>query len=156
MTPYSNVIDRFERKIKEDKNYFTYANITLEEMLSIINKRSLDLLEDAIAEFQPMVAIQQNVSFFDKDDDMEEFKFNLIITEEDLISDLMIIKLHEEQSIKLKELQKYLGKDIETFSPTKERESFMNMLENKQKKFEKKVSIYNTIDRNTGKYLMAY
>ena len=156
MTPYENVIDRFERKIKEDKSYFTYEGLTLDEVLEIVNKRSIELLDDAIVEFQPMVAIQQNVDFFNKDDIMEQFKFNLTKVEEDLLSDLMVIKLYEEQSVRLKELQKYLGKDIKVFSPNEERQTFMSMLKDKYDRFEAKVSKYNTIDRNTGKFLLAY
>ncbi|WP_346938176.1 hypothetical protein [uncultured Clostridium sp.] len=156
MTPYTNIFKRFSRKIKQDKSFFFYESITEEETLQIINQRSLDLLNDSIVEFQPQIAINQNVNMLDKDDDLQVFNFNLIPTEEDLISDLMVIKLFEEQSIRLKELQKYLGNDIKPFSPNEERKTFMDMLDEKQNKFEIKVALYNSIDRNTGKFLLAY
>lgn len=156
MTPYSKIIKRFERKIKKDISYFTYGNLTEEQQLEIINRRSIDLLDDSIVEIQPQISIRQDVDFLDKDDDLEQFNFNLIPSEEDIISDLMIIKLFEEESIKLKELQKYLGNDIKAFSPNEERKTFMDMLNQKQDKFDIKLGNYNSIDRGTGKYLLPY
>jgi hypothetical protein len=156
VTPYSNIYKRFERKIKKDISYFCYDGTTEDEQIKIINKRNSDLLDDAVNELQPKVSIQQKVDFINKDDTLEQFDFDLITTEEDLISDLMIIKLFEEESIKLKELQKYLGNDIKTFSPAEERKTFMDMLEIKQNRFEVKLGNYNSINRETGKYLMPY
>lgn len=156
MTPYGNVIKRFERKIQKDISYFCYDGVTEIEKVAIINKRSNNLLDDAVAELQPIISLQQNVNFLDKDDTLEKFNFDLIISEEDIISDMMIVKLFEEESIKLKKLQEYLGNDIKVFSPAEERKTFMAMVEQKQNKLNNKIANYNTINRETGKHLLAY
>jgi DNA-binding ferritin-like protein (Dps family) len=151
MTPYSNVIKRFERKIQKDISYFCYDGVTETEKVAIINRRSNNLLDDAVAELQPMISLQQNVNFLDKDDELEKFNFNLIVSEEDIISDMMIVKLFEEESIKLNKLQEYLGNDIKVFSPAEERKTFLEMYNGIVKSNSLAISNYSNRDRITGK-----
>ena len=108
MTPYENVTDRFIRKIKQDKEYFCINGVTEEEFEELLNRRTLDLLEDSLNEMQPLIAVQQNVNFLDKNDLMEQFNFDLTTIEEDLISDMMVVKYYDEELVKLKTMQKYL------------------------------------------------
>ncbi|OSA92831.1 UNVERIFIED_ORG: hypothetical protein B2H93_13470 [Clostridium botulinum] len=158
MTPYSNIIKRFERKIKKDKEYFCYSNITEDELIKIISKRSKELLIDSLDEFILQISIQQkkNVNFENRDDELEEFNFKLSASEEDIISDLMVVKYFDEELIKLKAMQKYLGDGIKVFSPNAERKTFLEMVDYKHKQFDKKMSNYNSINRETGEYLLAY
>lgn len=156
MTPYENVIDRFIRKIKQDKEYFCVNGVTEEQLVQIINKRSIDLLDDAVSEVQPMISVAQKVDFLNKDDDMEEFNFELTKLEEDLISDMMVVKYFDEALVKLKAMQKYLGDDIKVFSPANERKTFKEMVEFKRQLFEVKLANYNTRNRLTGSYLLVY
>ena len=158
LTPYSNITKRFERKIKKDKEYFCYGDVTEDELVKIIRKRSKDLLIDSLDEFILQISIQQknNVDFENRDDELEEFNFKLSASEEDIISDLMVVKYFDEELIKLKAMQKYLGKDIKVFSPSAERKTFLEMVDYKHKQFDKKMSNYNSINRNTGEYLLAY
>lgn len=158
VTPYSNIIKRFERKIKKDKEYFCYSNITEDELIKIISKRSKELLIDSLDEFILQISIQQkkNVNFENRDDELEEFNFKLSASEEDIISDLMVVKYFDEELIKLKAMQKYLGDGIKVFSPNAERKTFLEMVDYKHKQFDKKMSNYNSINRETGEYLLAY
>lgn len=156
MTPYENVIDRFIRKIKQDKEYFCVNGVTEEQLVQIINKRSIDLLDDAVSEIQPMISVAQKVDFLNKDDDMEEFNFELTKLEEDLVSDMMVVKYFDEALVKLKAMQKYLGDDIKVFSPANERKTFKEMVEFKRQLFEVKLANYNTRNRLTGSYLLVY
>lgn len=156
MTPYENVTDKFIRKIKQDKEYFCVNGVTEEQLLEIINRRSVELLDDSVNELQPMISIAQDVDFLDKDDDMEEFNFNLTRIEEDLISDMMVIKYFDEALVKLKAMQKYLGDDIKVFSPANERKTFKEMVEFKRQLFNNKLGNYNTRNRETGEFLLVY
>ena len=156
MTPYSNITKRFTRKIKKDKKFFSYGVKTSDELLELINQRCNDLLDDAVNELQPQIVDEQDVDFLDKNDTLEQFNFDLIPVEEDLISDLMVLKLFDEESLELKAKQKYLGKGIEVFSPAKERDSFFNMLDKKKSAFNQKLGSYNQYDRKTGKMLLPY
>ena len=156
MTPYSNVIDRFIKKIKKDKEFFSYANATDEEVVEIINQRSKELLEDASDELQSLKCVEQDVDFLNRDETLETYSFDLITSEEILISELMVVNYFEEELIKLKAMQKYLGNDIKVFSPNAERKTYLEMVKYKHTLFDSKLSDYNSIDRNTGKFLMAY
>mgnify|MGYP007025974474 CR=1 FL=1 len=156
MTPYENVTDKFIRKIKQDKEYFCVNGVTEEHLLEIINRRSVELLDDSVNELQPMISIAQDVDFLDKDDDMEEFNFNLTRIEEDLISDMMVVKYFDEALVKLKAMQKYLGDDIKVFSPANERKTFKEMVEFKRQLFNNKLGNYNTRNRETGEFLLVY
>lgn len=156
MTPYENVTDKFIRKIKQDKEYFCVNGVTEEQLLGIINRRSVELLDDSVNELQPMISIAQDVDFLDKDDDMEEFNFNLTRIEEDLISDMMVVKYFDEALVKLKAMQKYLGDDIKVFSPANERKTFKEMVEFKRQLFNNKLGNYNTRNRETGEFLLVY
>jgi len=156
LTPYSNVIDRFIKKIKKDKEFFSYANATDEEVVEIINQRSKELLEDASDELQSLKCVEQDVDFLNRDETLETYSFDLITSEEILISELMVVNYFEEELIKLKAMQKYLGNDIKVFSPNAERKTYLEMVKYKHTLFDSKLSDYNSIDRNTGKFLMAY
>lgn len=156
MTPYNNVIKRFTRKIKKDKEFFCYRNLTEEQLLEVIQKRSIELLDDAVNEIQLQISIMQDVDFLNKDDDLQHFNFNLTTVEEDLISDLMVVKYFDEELVKLKATQKYLGDDIKIFSPNAERKTFLEMVEFKHNKFEIKLGDYNSKHRITGEHLLAY
>ena len=156
MTPYENVTDRFIRKIKQDKEYFCIGAVTEEEFEEILSQRTLELLEDSLNEIQPLIAVQQNINFLDKNDFMEQFNFDLTTIEEDLISDMMVVKYFDEELVKLKTMQKYLGDDIKVFSPAAERMSFINMITYKRNLFSTKLANYNTKHRLTGKFLLPY
>lgn len=156
MTPYENVTDRFIRKIKQDKEYFCIGAVTEEEFEEILSQRTLELLEDSLNEIQPLIAVQQNINFLDKNDFMEQFNFDLTAIEEDLISDMMVVKYFDEELVKLKTMQKYLGDDIKVFSPAAERTSFINMITYKRNLFSTKLANYNTKHRLTGRFLLPY
>lgn len=156
MTPYENITDRFIRKIKQDKDYFCINGITESEFDEIINQRTLELMDDAINEIQPLISVQQGVDFLDRNEFLEQFNFELTKVEEDLISDLMVVKYYDEEMVKLKTMQFYLGEDIKVFSPANERRSFIEMLKFKRGQFNSKLCAYNTKNRLTGKFLLPY
>jgi len=156
LTPYSKVIDRFERKIKEYKEFFCYENVTDEQFIEITNRREMGLLEDAISELQLVVSISQNVNFLDKDDNLEAFNFDLVPIEEDLISDYMVVKMFDEGIVRLKQYQKYFGDDIKMPNSNTERTTYLKVAEYRQAQIDKKVASYNSKDRKTGSHLMAY
>jgi len=156
LTPYSEVIDRFERKIKEYKDFFCYENVTEEEFIEITNRREMGLLEDAVSDLQLVVSISQNVDFLDKNDDLETFNFELVPLEKDLISDCMVIKMFDEGIVRLKKYQEYFGDDIKMPNSNTERTTYLKVAEYRQIQFDKKVVSYNSKNRKTGGHLLAY
>lgn len=163
-TPYEEIYRRFERKVKKNKSYFFYRitdiNLTDEEkenkIIEIINDRNLGLMEDAIDYIQSKIVRNQNVDLYDKDDENAEFNFELKPIEIRLIADRMVICLWEEEAVELMQKQKYLGNDINVFSPANERKTFLDFLTTIQDKFDKDLNTYNLFDRNTGDFLSPY
>lgn len=153
---YSIIINRFEKKIKKDRRYFTYRNVSEDELIQIINQRGLDLLENALDELNSQITINHNVNFDDRDDDLEVFNFDLYRSDADLISDAMIVKYMEEEEVKLNKMETYLGNDIKTYCPADERNSFLNMEKIKKSELMNKLDNYNTRDRRSNQPLLVY
>ena len=156
MTSYDVVIERFMRKIKQDKDYFCINGVSEEEFVELLNRRSVELLDDAANEMQPLISLRQNVNFLDKDDLLERFNFELTSIEIDILSDMMVCKYFDEELIKLKTMQKYLGDDIKVFSPANERKTYLEMIDYKRDIFLSKIANYNTINRLSGNFLLPY
>lgn len=156
MTSYDVVIERFMRKIKQDKDYFCINGVSEEEFVELLNRRSVELLDDAANEMQPLISLRQNVNFLDKDDLLERFNFELTSIEIDMLSDMMVCKYFDEELIKLKTMQKYLGDDIKVFSPANERKTYLEMIDYKRDIFLSKIANYNTINRLSGNFLLPY
>lgn len=156
MTSYDVVIERFMRKIKQDKDYFCINGVSEEEFVELLNRRSVELLDDAANEMQPLISLRQNVNFLDKDDLLERFNFELTSIEIDILSDMMVCKYFDEELIKLKTMQKYLGDDIKVFSPANERKTYLEMIDYKRDIFLSKIANYNTVNRLSGNFLLPY
>lgn len=156
MTSYDVVIERFMRKIKQDKDYFCINGVSEEEFVELLNRRSVELLDDAANEMQPLISLRQNVNFLDKDDLLERFNFELTSIEIDILSDMMVCKYFDEELIKLKTMQKYLGDDIKVFSPANERKTYLEMIDYKRNIFLSKIANYNTVNRLSGSFLLPY
>jgi hypothetical protein len=156
LTPYSDIMIRFERKIKEYKEFFCYDNTTDEQFLEIVERRELDLLDDTVNELQLLISINQHIDLTDKDDTLQIFNLELTSIEKDLISDYMIVKLFDEGLIRLKQYQKYFGDDIKMPNSNTERTTYVRVSEHIRSLINKKISSYNARDRKTGSHLMAY
>lgn len=154
MTPYSNVIERFLRKIKENKEFFLYNISDEKERLQLIEERSLGLLNDAIAEFQNKISKEQDVDFTNKDDDKKCFNFDITEEEEDILSDMMVVKFFDEGTLRYTCMEKYLGADVNQFSPSTDRKTYQELVDFKHKKVSNKIKKYNLIDRISGEYLV--
>ena len=153
---YSIILNRFEKKIKKDRKYFTYRNVSDEELIDIINQRGLDLLDTALEYINPLISPNHGINFNNRDDDLQMFDFDLYRPDVDLISEGMIVAYMDEEKIKLNTMEKDLGNDIKTYCPADERNSFMNMLETERNELDKKIDNYNMRDRITNKLLSAY
>jgi len=152
-TPYENIRNRFFDKIKEDKKFFIYGNLSEDEAKEIMKKRANYLLENAITEIQLNINPYTNLSFLDKDDELEKFNFDLTLVEEDLISDLMVVKYYEEQLAAVNRKQEYVGEQGKAiFSLSRERTTLIDLVNFKYENFKAKLEEYNCRDRLTNKY----
>lgn len=154
-TEFEMVIDSFLEKIKHRVDFFVYDGVSEEERVEIINVRAMGLLKKAIANLQQLINPMQPVNFNDYNDTMECFNFQLTDYEIDLLSDLMVLKLYQEDTLKVSRIQQFktAGK-ISTVSLKDERNSLLEFHNSQKKAFNGKLSSYNLTDRLTGNYLI--
>lgn len=152
-TPYQDIIIRFIKKIKQDVKFFMYNGLSQQEIESIVMKRSLEFLDSACDEIEPQL---DQLTLSDRNDSLECFDDELTRIEIDTISDMMKVLYMREPLLKLKEFQKYLGKDIQAWSPNDERKTYLELLTEIENKMQIKIDKCNSIDRTTGKPRSLY
>lgn len=150
-TLYSDVYDKFKNKLLKDPNFFMYKNITNEEAETLINEKCKILLGEAISEL--LLKCVPDVDFYDKDETLEIFNFDLTELEKELIASLMKQKYLEQDELMLKVLgTRFTSKEIDKFSPAEERKTFTAMLDGIKEENDSKISAYSMRDRETGQY----
>lgn len=154
-TSFETVYEVFVKKIIRDKEYFC-SDMDEETFIEVLNQRSFDFLQLAIPELQTLIRVDQNVNLYNCDFNVEKFNFNLIDLEVDLISDMMVYKYFEEELVKVRRVQTYLGDEVTKFSPANERKTLVELVNFRRNLVLSKVSRYNMLDRTTGKYLVKY
>jgi hypothetical protein len=150
-TPYSDVYDKFKNKLLKDPNFFMYKNITEAEAEDLVNEKCKILLGEAISEL--LLKCVPDVNFYNKDDILEIFNFDVSELEKELIASLMKQKYLEEDELMLKALgTRFTSKEIDKFSPAQERTTFMAMLKEIKEENNAKISAYSMRDRITGQF----
>ena len=152
-TPYQDIIIRFIKKIKQDVKFFMYNGLSQEEIENIVMERSLEFLDSACDEIEPQL---DQLILSNRNDSLECFDEQLTRIEIDTISDMMKVLYMREPLLKLKEFQKYLGKDIQAWSPNDERKTYLELLTEIENKMQVKIDKCNSIDRTTGKPRSVY
>jgi hypothetical protein len=149
MTIYEDLFDKFIRKIN-DPNFLYYANLTAVECADIIDTRCKNFLDGAIEEL--LFNSTPDIDFTDRDDVLKQFNFEISFLEQGLITDLMIEQYYEEDKSKLKAFSHYFSsKELQTFSPANERDSFLEMFKNMHNENILEIKDYVSKDRITGK-----
>jgi hypothetical protein len=151
LTLYSDIFERFKRKLLKDPDFFLYKNISDEEAEEFVNEKCIILLNEAISEL--MNSCIPDVDFYDKDDNLQVFNFEVVNLEKDLISEIMRYKYIEQDEVRLKVLfNNFTTKEVNIFSPAEERKSFELLLKENKNNIENKISNYSMRDRITGKF----
>jgi hypothetical protein len=149
--PYENIYKLFYNRIVNDVDFFKYVNVSSTEAQNIALQRSKDLLITSINKLYEYG--NPDIDFYDRDDTIEQFNPDINKKEQDLMSEIMFIKYLELDIIKLK-VQKtiFSNKDLKIISNKEERQTFMNMFSEREKKMEKSIKSYFARDRVTNNY----
>lgn len=146
MTSIDTITKKFIKKIVKDVDYFLYDGSTEEETLEIINERTNDLFEMACDELESQL---DQIDFNNKTD--TDFNMDLTRTEIDVISDMMKLLYMREHIVKLRKFQTYLGTDINAWSPSNDRKTYLELMNDLEEKMDTKIDRCNSINRETGK-----
>lgn len=156
-TPYSEIYDLFKDIIIKDTTFYI-KNVTPEEVAQIAEIRMKKLLNRAIY-YIVTVKDKKNfeVDFYNKDDTLSEFLFELIPVEKYLIANYMFYCYACEDRITMwKSLnQRYFTDDevkIVMNSPANSLKEFNNLTKGLKEENEDKVKMYLRRSRETWKY----
>lgn len=134
-TSFEKVILRLLRKIEKDKDFFSYYNVSVSEVQSLVMEQATGYLYDAIDLL--VSKCEPDVDFYNYDDELQMFRFELTQREIGLLASLMYEVYFERDEALLKAFKiRMTPSDLNQFSPANERASFENMLAESRLKIE--------------------
>ena len=152
-TSFDKITSRLLRKIEKDKDFFEYYNLSVSEVQSIVMEQAVGYLYDAIDLLTSKC--EPDTDFYDYDEELLQFNFELTQREIGLLSSLMYEVYFERDEALLKAFKiRMTPSDLNQFSPANERKSFEDMLQRIKDENTNKIAKYVSTDRNTGKRKM--
>ena len=149
-TSFEKVTSRLLRKIEKDKDFFAYYNLSVSEVQSLVEEQAIGYLYDAIDLLTSKC--EPEVDFYNFDENLQVFNFELTQREIGLLSSLMYEVYFERDEALLKAFKiRMTPSDLNQFSPASERTSFENMLARIKNENTNKIAKYISTDRKTGK-----
>jgi hypothetical protein len=155
MVEFAELYEAFFDKIENDKDFFNYNNVPIEEAMNIAKMRSERYLYEALSTMSLKCTPDKcGKNFIDFDNDGKVLNYDLTYTELDIIASLMYEKYLFREFSKLKaQANRFVTKDFNVFSPANERNSFIAMYERITKANEGLIDSYNSINHSTGNML---
>lgn len=149
-TSFDPIFTVFFDKIENDSEFFNYYNLTNKEALELATSRAESYLKESIVKLT--LKCTPDIDFTDVNWETKVLNENLNLTEIDLLGNLMFeMYLHKTIS-KLKGLEvNFTPKDLQVFSPSNSRKTFMDMYNEIKRDNLKLIADYASVDRLTGK-----
>src|SRR5690606_12129237 len=145
-TSFESVRQKFFRRIEKDKDFFSYYNITQEEAMELAIKQADGYLIEAIEKLTNNCT--PDVDFYNYDDVLQVFNFDLTNKEQNLLADLMYEVYFERDFVLLKAFKIAMTpSDLNQFSPASERKTFTDMVDKIKLENINKISNYVSVDR---------
>ena len=152
-TSFDKITSRLLKKNEKDKDFFEYYNLSVSEVQSIVMEQAVGYLYDAIDLLTSKC--EPDTDFYDYDEELLQFNFELTQREIGLLSSLMYEVYFERDEALLKAFKiRMTPSDLNQFSPANERKSFEDMLQRIKDENTNKIAKYVSTDRNTGKRKM--
>ena len=149
-TSFDKVTSRLLRKIEKDKDFFKYYNLSVSEVQSLVMEQATGYLYDAIDLLTSKC--EPDIDFYNYDEELLQFNFELTQREIGLLSSLMYEVYFERDEALLKAFKiRMTPSDLNQFSPSSERKTFEDMLQRIKDENTNKIAKYVSTDRNTGK-----
>lgn len=149
-TLFEPIRKRFFRRIEKDKDFFTHYNVSTSDAIALAETQANGYLVDAVDKLTSKCT--PDVDFYDYDDILEQFNFDLTNKEIGLLAGLMYEFYFDRDLVTLKAFKIAMTpSDLNQFSPASERKSFTDMLEVIKKDNLTNIDRYASVDRITGK-----
>lgn len=149
-TLFETIRNKLFRRIEKDSEFFNYYNVSIVEAKKLAEKQANGYLIEAIEKLTDNCT--PDVDFFDYDENLEVFNFDLTNKEKGLLADLMYEVYFERDLVLLKAFKIAMTPtDLNQFSPATERKTFTDMVETIRQENRRKIDNYAATDRLTGK-----
>lgn len=149
-TTFDLIRNRFYKRIEKDKDFFTHYNVTVEEAIQLAETQANGYIIDAIDKLTDIYT-PKDVDFYDFNDTLEVFNFDLTKKEIGLLVGLMYEVYFERDLVLLKAFKIAMTpSDLNQFSPASERKTFTDMVESIKQDNIVKIDNYASVDRITG------
>lgn len=150
-TLFEPIRKKFYRRIEKDRDFFSYYNISTEEAIQLAEKQATGYLLEAVDKLADAYP-NSDVDFYDYDEDIEQFNFDATKKEISLLSSLMYEVYFERDLVLLKAFKIAMTpSDLNQFSPSGERKTFTDMVNQIKLDNLTKIDHYKSVDRITGK-----
>jgi hypothetical protein len=142
--------NRFYKRIEKDKDFFTHYNVTTAEAIQLAEIQANGYIIDAIDKLTDIYT-PKDINFYDIDETLEMFNFDLTKKEVGLLVGLMYEAYFERDLVLLKAFKIAMTpSDLNQFSPSAERKTFAEMVESIKEDNIVKIDNYSSVDRITG------
>lgn len=151
-TAYEEIYALFYDRVINDKRFFLTGVVSPQEAEEIARQRSKSLLLESIVYIQTYGTKDCEVNFIGgRDDELEEFTFELSLVEKQLIADVMLQKyLEKDITIRLNALgQVFQDSDLKVFSPYNDIKYFNASLAELRELNNISIDRYKSRDRET-------
>lgn len=125
-TAFSKVYDAFDAKMETDKDFYNYLGLDDNQSLELAHERAHDYIIESVARL--CRECDSDVNFSDYDEDLKRFNIDLTFDEIDMIANLMYECNYKREFSRLKAFEvNYTPSDLNVFSPSNSRKSFIEM-----------------------------
>lgn len=149
-TLFEKICERFYNRIEKDEVFFNYYNISIDEVISIAERRAKNYLIESLDELSSIGNL--DVDFSDYDDIGEVINFKLYPKEVKLIVEMMFLTYMKRDESLLHAMEiNFSPSDLTVFSPANERTSYRNFIADLTQSVNDKIDDYKNRDRKTNK-----
>ena len=150
-TLFEEPIGRFFRRIEEDREFFQYNNLSETAAFQLATTRANNYLRDAVDKM--MIDGMPDVDFYDYDEKIASFNFDLTAREIFILSSLMYEFYLAKDIAKLKTYTvNYTHVDLKVFDPSNARKTFKELYDGVIEENKRLLDQYRNTDRLTGAY----
>ena len=159
-TPISKIIERFFHIIEEDEEFFDYYNLTDEESLQLATERANAIVEEALTMWKWRCNVPVSLTIIDEfivenDERHRAVEGDLTSDEINIVARLMFeIYIHRDIAKFKKDEINFTPKDLQKFSPSNSRKTFMAMYKDIHDENLIMLKNYQDRDRKSGEQIM--
>ena len=153
MTSFKKVYEAFYNKMEEDSSFFNYFDLNEKQAMALAAERAHTYLVEAIAIIELKKEVDETADFYDYDDEILAFNWDLSKVEINLLACLMYEQECKRQYSKLKAFEmQHVPSTLQVFSPANERKTVKALIDDIHAENMTMLDDYLSKDRATRKF----